>query len=176
MKATATRPAPALDDERPREPQPTRIAVFGSVAAERPLDGGEPGTPAPVRAVLERVLESIAGRAPAIAEPILDRAVADGRITRFERHALLRELGHPDGVGGGAAASVPARQVLREVLAAVRRAAPAIAQPILDEALVSERLTAAQHQRVLDRLRTSPAGALGRRPARNGAGGMSPAA
>ena len=129
MKATATRPAPALDDERPREPQPTRIAVFGSVAAERPLDGGEPGTPAPVRAVLERVLESIAGRAPAIAEPILDRAVADGRITRFERHALLRELGHPDGVGGGAAASVPARQVLREVLAAVRRAAPTRPRP-----------------------------------------------
>ena len=176
MKATAARPAPAVTAAPAREPQRTRVAVFGSVAAARPLVAGEHATPTPVRAVLELVLESITRRTPVIAEPILDRAVADGRITRFERHALLRELRDPVGARGGAGSSVPARQVLREVLAAVRRAAPAIAEPILDEALDSERLTAAQHQRVLDRLRTSPAAVLARRPTADAAGGVSSAA
>jgi hypothetical protein len=50
--------------------------------------------------------------------------------------------------------------VLREALAAVRRAAPAIATPILDDAVDQERLTAAQERRILERLRISPATAL----------------
>ena len=53
--------------------------------------------------------------------------------------------------------------MLREALAAIRRAAPAIAKPILDEAVDAERLTPAQEQRILERLRISPPGL--RRPA-----------
>jgi len=54
------------------------------------------------------------------------------------------------------ASSAAARRVLREVLAAIRRAAPTIARPILDEAVDEERLTPAQKRRILERLRTSP--------------------
>ena len=149
----------------------TRIAVFGADAPKRPL-----ALPADVqelspaaRAVLERVLASIASSASSIAQPILDRAVEEGTITRAERHALLRELSAPgaDDVpapGEAPPTSVGARRVLREALAAIRRAAPGIAQPILDEAVDAERLTAAQQKRILERLRINPSQLL-RRPA-----------
>jgi hypothetical protein len=42
----------------------------------------------------------------------------------------------------------------------MRRAAPGIARPILDEAVDAERLTPAQEQRILERLRSSPARVL----------------
>jgi hypothetical protein len=139
-----------------------RIAVFGSVAAERPPvpESDEAQSPA-ARAVLERVIEAIASSAPSIARPILDRAVADGTITRAERHGMLLELSDPAAAGEGPrAVSQAARRTLREALAAVRRAAPAIARPILDEAVDAERLTQAQERRILERLRSNPARAL----------------
>ena len=149
----------------------TRIAVFGAIAAEHELaEASEAqGLSPAARAVLERVLASIASSASAIAQPILDRAVEEGTITRTERHALLRELSAPtDSDDAPAAADAPpslgARRVLREALAAIRRAAPGIAQPILDEAVDAERLTPAQEKRILERLRISPAQVL-RRPA-----------
>jgi hypothetical protein len=142
------------------EPQRTRIAVFGSVASERPAADDAGGCPPPVRAVLELVYESIAESAPGIVSPILDRAVGEGTISRVERHELLRVIGGSSATDDAAAA--PARAVLREALAAVRRAAPEIAAPILREAVGSERLTRAQEQRILERLRTSPASALAR--------------
>jgi hypothetical protein len=141
--------------------QPTRIAVFGAFDAERAVSppGAERLLSPAAHAVLEQVLESIASSAPSIARPILDRAVGDGTITRTERHALLRELsdsGAPGHASGFPPVSLGARSVLREALAAIRRAAPSIAKPILDEAVDAERLTAAQHRRILERLRISP--------------------
>jgi chorismate mutase len=142
-----------------------RIAVFGSVAAERPpeFEGEGPLSPA-ARAVLERVLEAVASSAESIAKPILDRAVTDGTITRAERHEMLLELSDPALSGGESQAPPPAslgaRRALVEALAAIRHAAPAIAQPILDEAVGDERLTPAQERRILERLRSSPARAL----------------
>src|SRR5579862_4324269 len=123
----------------------TRIAVFGSVAAVRPLPTSD--------AVLEAVLDAIAHEAPAVALPILDRALDEGRITPPEHRALVREL---DGRGAPPAASPQARRVLSEALAAVRRAAPRIAEPILEAAVAEQRLSAAQERRILDRLRLSP--------------------
>jgi hypothetical protein len=111
--------------------------------------------------VLELVYESIAASAPQIVSPILDRAVGAGTISRVERHELLRVISGSAPTEDSAGAA-PARAVLREALAAVRRAAPEIAAPILREAVGSERLTQAQEQRILERLRTSPAGALAR--------------
>jgi hypothetical protein len=148
-------------------PQPSRrIAVFGSIAAEQPLAPylEQPFSPA-ARAVLERVLESIACSAPSIAQPILDRAVADGTITRAERHAMLVELSDPTSSAGDAVSASPrssqgARRTLREALAAIRRAAPGIARPILDEAVDAERLTPAQERRILERLRAGSARAV----------------
>ena len=148
------------------KPTRTRIAVFGSIAAERPVPLDDPapadqGLSPAARAVLEGVLATIAARAPSIARPILDRAVADGSITRAERHELLRELSGPRAGGddeepGTTPASFGARVVMREAFAAIRRAAPGIARPILDEAVGAERLTAAQEQRILERLRIGP--------------------
>ena len=115
-------------------------------------------------AVLERTYAAIARRAPAIAEPVLDRAAREGRITLAERRELRAELRAPGACGeGGWRTSLPARRALREALAAVRREAPAIAAPILDEAVAQQRLTRAQRERILDRLRMSPARSLGRR-------------
>ena len=108
--------------------------------------------------MLERVLAAIAAEVPRIARPILDRAVAEGTISREERHALLHELTDPDRAPAGACRLSPgARGVLREALAAVRRASPQIAAPILHEAVADERLTEAQERRILERLRSSPA-------------------
>ena len=74
---------------------PRRIAVFGSVAADGGPGPDEHPFSAPARAVLDRVLEAVACGAPAIAGPILDRAVAEGAITRGERHSMLRALSRP---------------------------------------------------------------------------------
>ena len=139
-------------------PPSRRIAVFGSVASERqPVPARDAALSPPAHAVLERVLEEIAASAPSIARPILDRAVLEGAITRAERHAMLVRLSDPQDRDDAAEASQGARRTLREALAAVRHAAPAIARPILDEAVDDERLTPAQERRILERLGTSPA-------------------
>jgi hypothetical protein len=154
MTATATATATATH-------QPSRrIAVFGSVAASE--EEREPVLSPAARAVLERVHQAIASNAPSIVKPILDRAVADGAITRAERHAMLLELSGEAIAEEEPAATVSlgARGALRDALAAIRRAAPAIALPILDQAVDEERLTPAQERRILERLRSSPARAL----------------
>jgi hypothetical protein len=137
-----------------------RIAVFGSLAAADPP--AEERLSPPARAVLERVIEAIASSAPSIAAPILDRAVQQGTITRAERHAMLLELRDPTHADDAVSpTSHAARRTLREALAAIRRASPAIARPILDAAVDAERLTPAQERRILERLRLSPARMLG---------------
>jgi hypothetical protein len=158
--------APPLTPPPPR-PTSRRIAVFGSIAAERPpseLEADDPPglLPSPAtRAVLEHVFAAIAAQTRAIAQPILDRAMADGALTRGEHDELLRELGEPSVAAPAAVAVRPvAREVLREAHAAIRAASPGIAAPILREAVASERLTAAQEQRILERLRRSPTTAL----------------
>jgi hypothetical protein len=140
-------------------PTHRRIAVFGSVAAQGAGDSDPVLALSPSsRAVLQQVLAAIAADAPSIARPILDRAVAQGEISRAERHSTLVALRTTADVGESddATASQDGRLARREALAAIRRAAPGIARPILDEAVEDERLTPAQERRILDRLRTSP--------------------
>ncbi|HUB75767.1 MAG TPA: hypothetical protein VL977_01860 [Solirubrobacteraceae bacterium] len=103
-------------------------------------------------AILTRTLELIAARSPAIATPILDSALGAGTITRAEHAALLAELvGVPSSAGG------PARDVVErlrhQIRAAIRRAAPVLARPLLDQAVAERRLTPAQEVRILRRLR-----------------------
>lgn len=152
-------PTPSLPETKARAPR--RIAVFGSASAER---AGRPATEAPAwsaRAVAERVFAQIGAQAPLIAQPILDRAVAEGAITPHERDELLRELAYPQAAGEEAEAttraSVGARIVLAEAFAAIRLAAPAIAEPILRQAVADKRLAPPQSRRILERLRSSPA-------------------
>jgi hypothetical protein len=163
MTSSAPPSAPPQDTEPPAPAAPRRrIAVFGSLAPQsRALL-----SPA-ARAVFERILTAVAEQAPAIARPLLDRSVADGSLTREERHEVLAELEHNASTAEArerGRQSFAMRRVSREILAAVRRAAPAIAQPILAEAVADERLTTAQAQRILDRVRDFPASAF--RPAR----------
>ena len=141
---------------------PRRIAVFGSASAERASRAAAPPPPASTRAVLERVFAQIGAQAPLIARPILDRAVAEGTITLDERDELLRELADPQAIAEqeDAKSRAGARIVVTEALAAIRLAAPAIAEPILRAAVAEERLTPAQSGRILERLRSSPGAAF----------------
>ena len=140
----------------------TRIAVFGSVAERRTGRRTPLATPPrflspSAAAVFDRALELISSKAPSIAAPVLDRSVAVGRITRAERRELLDEL---TGVGEPVAGPPRSEQVARvrhEAFAAVRRAAPRLAQPLLTDAVKTERLTPAQERRIVERLRQGPA-------------------
>jgi len=159
---------------------PTRIAVFGSVAepefhlarlapASLPtqtnptqLDEDNrrrrfPESPPNAVAILDRTLELIAMRSQDIARPILDRAVATGTISPTERRKLFDELAaDQQTVVAHPPHSVAASRVDQQIRAAIRRAAPGLAGPLLKEARASERLTAAQERRILERLqRTS---------------------
>jgi len=106
-----------------------------------------PGT----SAVLSCTLELIAAQSPAIASPILDRARAAGTITAAEHAALLAEL-----VGVPSSLAVPGRDAVdrlrHQIRAAIRRAAPALVRPLLDQAVADERLTPAEEVRILQRL------------------------
>ena len=142
---------------------PRRIAVFGSVSAERATRATLQAPASSARAVLEQVFAEITARAPLIAQPILDRAVGEGTVTLGERDELLHELADPAATGELSAATragVSGRAVLSEAFVAIRRAAPGIAAPILGEAVANGRLTQAQARRILERLRYSPAAAF----------------
>ena len=163
MTVTTTPLEPTPDMRETKARAPRRIAVFGSASAERATCAAADAPVLSARAVLEHILAEISAQAPLIAQPILDRAVAEGTITLEQRDGLLRELADPGALGDEASAaktSAGARVVLTEVLTAIRLAAPAIAEPILREAVADERLTPAQPPRILERLRSSPAAAF----------------
>jgi len=169
----ASRQSPPSRREPPAQAHPPRrIAVFGSLSAERATRAAVAVPASSARAVLEQVFAEIAARAPLIAGPILDRAVGEGKVTPGERDELLHELADPEATGEVSAATragAGSRTVLSAAFSAIRRAAPGIATPILGEAVADGRLTQAQARRILDRLRTSPSapfrGARGARSA-----------
>jgi hypothetical protein len=141
--------------------EPTRIAVFGSVAERPARRRTQLATPPrflspSAAAVFERTLELITTKAPVIAAPILDRGVAVGTITRAERRELLEELSGRADPFVSVPRSEQAARLRHEAYAAVRRAAPKLAQPLLHEAVKTERLTAAQERRIIERLRQGP--------------------
>lgn len=138
-------------------PAPTRIAVFRPCSdSTAPSLGARHGRAEPsspnATAVLERTLALIAAKSPAIACPILDRALAAGTISRAERAELLAEVVGSPAVAGRVS-SAEAQRLRQQVRAAIGRAAPSLARPLLDEAVASERLTPAQEARILQRLR-----------------------
>jgi hypothetical protein len=166
---THTKESAAGQGDDPPSAAPRRLAVFGSVSAERPPRAPVAAPESGAREVLEQVFAAIAEQAPLIARPVLDRAAAAGEISPGERDALLRELAQPQSSNdetGTPASTVAGRAALREALGAVRLASPGIAQPILHAAVAEGLLTAAQEQRIIARLRTSPGAAF--RPARSG--------
>ena len=129
---------------------PRRVAVF---ARQAPTRREEPAELRPdAQAVLDRAVELIAARSPGIACPILDRALAAGTITAAERAELLREIvGVPDAPRGPL--SVAAQRLRHQIRAAIGRAAPALARPLLDQAVAERRLTPSQMMRITHKLR-----------------------
>jgi hypothetical protein len=167
MTVTTPAPEPTASYGEPPSSAPRRLAVFGSVSAERPSRANVEAPPSAAREVLERVFAEIAAQAPLIARPVLDRAAAAGAITASERDELLLELAEPQAsrdADDGSGRSGAVRTVLREALAAVRRASPSIAEPMLRAAVADGLVTAAQEERILTRLSASPASSF--RPAR----------
>jgi len=118
-----------------RRPDPARLRALL-------LDDG-------ARAVALDVARALAERAPALAAPVLDRAVAGGTLTE-RRAERLRERA----TRFAARLGDPASGVLLAVAAAVVREAPAIAAPVLDRAVADGRFTRAQADAVLDAART----------------------
>jgi len=158
---SATTPAePARRLAVPAGSTSRRIAVFGSVDAERPPRPVVATPSSTAREVLEAVYAAIAEKAPRIARPILDRAVDERAITAAQRDELLLELTGRHDEQPAARNGTVATELLRESLVAIRLASPAIAAPILDEAVAGGRVTAEQAGRILERLRSSPTAAL----------------
>jgi hypothetical protein len=129
--------------------------VFGS-----PVATHERAAVSPHRDLFQAVLDAIAAAASAIAAPILDDALRRGRVDHEQHDSLVGALRDPR------VASTPAGAeeclVLREAHAAIRRAAPAIATPLLDAAVARGELRSDERDRVLDRLAHSPSVVLGR--------------
>jgi hypothetical protein len=164
VTTSAHEPTASIDAASTASGVPRRLAVFGSVSAERPSRALVEPPDSAAREVLERVFAEIAAQAPVIAAPVLERAVAVSSISSDERDELIRALAAPpqeaDPETDAAPApqrSVAASNALREALSAVRRASPAIAEPILDAAVAEGLLTAAQGERIVGRLSASPA-------------------
>jgi hypothetical protein len=109
------------------------------------------------RAVALDAARALAERAPALADPVLDRAVADGTLTE-RRAERLRERA----ARFAARLAEPANGAWLAAAAAVVRAAPGIAAPVLDRAVAADRLTREQADAVLDAIRTlDPRRAMG---------------
>lgn len=130
---------------------PAKIAVLASADPE-PAPTAPPAVRTDADAVLARARELIAARSPEIVCPILDGALAAGTITNAERAALLREVvGVTDPPPGQL--SLAAQRLRAHVRAAIARAAPALAKPLLDEAVAAHRLTPSQRMLIAHHLR-----------------------
>jgi polyhydroxyalkanoate synthesis regulator phasin len=113
-----------------------------------------------VRAVAQKVAMAAAPGIPGLAQPILDQAVKDGKLTRAQADELAQHIkAFSDRAGQGAFGrfgpghhhrGAPGRfdrgaaDVLRDVFGAVRKQAPSVAGPIVDQAVKDGKLTRAQ--------------------------------
>lgn len=116
---------------------------------------------ADVRGVLREIHAAAARELPGIATPIIDKAVADARITR-EQGERLREAAdrlskagpmHLDPQALGVElGDRDVRGVVFEVARAAAARVPDIARPIVDRAVEEDRITRAEGERILAKL------------------------
>ncbi len=117
---------------------------------------------ADVRAVLKDIREAVAKQAPAIAGPVIDKAADDKQITAAQADKLrqaaqdIADGKRPDIRGLGRDADV--REVVHDAFAAAAEQAPGIAQPIIDEAVSDNKITAAQADRIKEMVKRGPPG------------------
>ena len=137
-------------------------------AAQDLADGKRPdirglGRNEDVREVIHDAFEAAHEKAPGIAEPIIDKAVADDEITAAQadriREMMRRgphfEQRHGPGFGKGphpAIADEDVRAVLEDVREAVAKEASGIVTPVIDKAEDDGKITAAQADRLRDAL------------------------
>jgi hypothetical protein len=133
-------------------------------AAQNLADGKRPdirglGRDADVHEVIHDAFEAAHDKAPGIAEPIIDKAVADDKITdaQGDRIREMVRRGPPPGGprhhrfgGPPQIADEDVRAVLEDIRAAVGKQAADIAGPVIDKAEDDDKITAAQADRLRD--------------------------
>jgi hypothetical protein len=116
--------------------------------------------PAGEVALLGLVFAALSAAAPAIARPLLDRGVANSEITAAEADAFIARLTSDDSAAATAAASgavpstpTPASITLfQSVFRAIRAQLPAIAKPLVAQAVAAQTITPAQASRIEQRI------------------------
>jgi ribosomal protein S20 len=109
--------------------------------------------------VLADIAQAVARQAPTVAGPIIDQAVAAGTITSAQATELKSAAGDLASGDRGALfahrdlmADAGVRDVVRDVFRALAAQAPAIAKPIIDQAVSDGTLTQAQADRLTQRI------------------------
>jgi hypothetical protein len=146
-------------------------------AAQDIADGERPdirglGRDEDVHEVIHDAFEAAREKAPGIAEPIIDKAVEDDKITEVQAdrlRAMVRRGGPGPGPGGrgfgrpgppAAFRDADVRAVLEDIREAVAKEAPDVVNPVIDKAEDDGKITAAQ----ADRLRDAVGNLVGGKP------------
>ena len=133
-------------------------AARGATGATGPYGHHPGGRPfgrrfdADLFAVLTDVRDAIAAKAPGIAKPILDKAVADGDISQASADRLAKLIADRRLSRADAEAlfkDTKAAPVSFEIQAAISREAPDIAKPIVDKAVDDKKIARAQRDRLI---------------------------
>ena len=135
-------------------------------AAQDLADGKRPdirglGRDEDVRAVIKDAFAAAHDKAPGIAAPIIDKAVADDKITEAQADRIRQlvrrgpqvDKPHGPGSGGGphpAFADEDVRAVLEDIREAVGKQASGIVTPVIDKAEDDGKITGAQADRLRD--------------------------
>jgi len=126
-----------------------------------------------VHAVLEDIRAAVAKQAPEIADPVIDKAESDGKITEAQADKLRQAAEdvaagkRPDPRALGRDEDV--HRVIHDAFAAAAKKAPAIGEPIIGKALDDKKITEAQADRIRDMLKRGPS--FGHGPGGPGRGG-----
>jgi hypothetical protein len=134
-------------------------------AAQDLADGKKPdirglGRDADVREVIHEAFEAAHDKVPAIADPIIDKAESDSKITAAQAdriREMVKRGPPPRGPHGGRGFGPPpgfadkdVRAVLEDIREAVAKEAPAVVNPVIDKAEQDGKITAAQADRLRD--------------------------
>ena len=117
---------------------------------------------ADVRAVLDDIRDAVAKQAPEIADPIIDKAESDGKITKDQADKLrqaaqdIAEGKRPDVRGLGRDSDVHA--VIHDAFAAAAKKAQELGEPIITKAVDDKKITEAQADRIREMLEHAPPG------------------
>jgi hypothetical protein len=118
----------------------------------RPFGHRRPNVDPDVFAVADDVRKAIAAKAPDIAKPVIDKAVAGNEISDAQGARLTKvvsdeRLSRADAEALFGDAKVA--PVFFDVKAAIARQAPDIAKPIVDKAVADKKITQAQGDRLI---------------------------